>query len=92
MFVTYVLYSRKLNRYYVGHTQNMDVRLAQHNRGMVKSTKGGRPWQIIYTEPYETKNGAYGRERKIKSYKSGRAFTALIGTGVGTEAVKRGRL
>ena len=80
MFVIYILHSLKYDRYYIGHTKNIKSRLAEHNRGKVSSTKAYAPWEVIYTEDFETKSDAFQREMQIKSYKSGNAFKKLIGT------------
>jgi hypothetical protein len=32
MFVLYILFSEKLDRYYVGYTNDIDRRIAEHNR------------------------------------------------------------
>ena len=92
MYLTYILYSLSTLRYYIGHTQDINERLARHNRGLVRSTKYGRPWIVVYSEEFNTKNEAYRREVQIKSYKGGVAFKKLVNLWVGTEAVKRGRL
>ena len=78
MYTVYILYSKSLSRYYIGHCQNLLIRLTRHNRGLVKSTKSGVPWNIIYTVEYSSKQEAYKREMQIKSYKRGRAFKKLI--------------
>ncbi|MDQ5970604.1 MAG: putative endonuclease [Patescibacteria group bacterium] len=78
MFVVYILYSSILNRYYVGHTENLKNRLTLHNAGKVRSTKRGVPWVVKYIEKFDNRNDAYRRELQIKRYKSGRAFTKLI--------------
>ena len=64
--------------YYIGHTKNLDKRLKRHNNGLVRATKSGRPWKVIYVEEYKTKQEAYRRELQIKSYKGGEAFKRLI--------------
>ena len=78
MHTVYILYSEFLSRYYTGHCQNLSIRLARHNKGLVKSTKSGVPWKIIYIEQFLTKQEAYKRELQIKKYKGGRAFKELI--------------
>ena len=78
-YTVYILQSFKNDRHYIGHTNNMEYRLWQHNTGKVKSTKGYLPWKIIYTEVYKTKSEAYKRELEIKSYKGGILFKRLIG-------------
>lgn len=54
-YFTYILYSRRLNKYYVGHTNNLERRLLYHNSGYNKSTKSGLPWELVYKEGYESK-------------------------------------
>ena len=70
MFFVYILYSKSLDRYYVGHTASLNDRIKRHNSGRSKATKGGIPWAIIYTEMFENKADAYKRERSIKAKKS----------------------
>ncbi len=78
MFVVYVLRSQVNNRHYIGHTRDIQARLKKHNDGRVRSTKSGVPWQVVYTENFQTKNDAYRRELEIKSYKGGEAFKKLL--------------
>ncbi|MFH1759075.1 MAG: GIY-YIG nuclease family protein [Patescibacteria group bacterium] len=81
MYSVYILKSLHHNRYYVGHTENIVKRLIQHNNGKVRSTKGYRPWRLVYQENFSTKQLAYRRELLIKSYKHGEAFKKLIEEG-----------
>ena len=67
MFTVYVLKSKAHNFHYIGHTQDINTRLKTHNYGKVRSTKGYRPYDIIYTEEYTTKSEAYKREMYLKT-------------------------
>lgn len=78
MFVVYILKSKLYNRYYTGHTNDLDIRLERHNKGYVKSTKSYKPWIIVYTEKYQSKSEAFKREMAIKSYHHGEAFKKLL--------------
>ena len=78
MYKVYILQSIKNQRYYIGHTSNLDKRLLRHNSGGVKSTKNNRPWKIVYTENYNTKSEANKRELEIKNYKGGIKFKRLL--------------
>jgi putative endonuclease len=78
MYFIYIIKSIIINRYYIGSTEKLDRRLSDHNSGKVKSTKAYKPWQLVYTERFDTKSEAIKRERQIKSYKSGRAFKKLF--------------
>ncbi|OGE88379.1 MAG: endonuclease [Candidatus Doudnabacteria bacterium RIFCSPLOWO2_02_FULL_49_13] len=77
-FYAYILKSQKHGRYYVGSTNDLQDRLKRHNAGYNKSTKDGVPWELVYSETFLTKQEAYKRELKIKSYKGGEAFKRLI--------------
>ncbi len=78
MYKVYILKSQIYSRHYIGHTDNINNRLIRHNKGYVKSTKNYRPWNILYTEEFKTKQEACKRELQIKSYKGGEAFKKLI--------------
>ncbi|MEK7584878.1 MAG: GIY-YIG nuclease family protein [Patescibacteria group bacterium] len=78
MFAVYILYSEILGKHYVGHTEDLNVRLTQHNVGHVRSTKAGIPWAVVHVEEYPTRQRAYRRELQIKAYKRGEAFKKLV--------------
>lgn len=62
----YVLKSLKTGKHYIGCTSDIDKRLKDHNSGGTKSTKGSRPWKLIYSERFEDKSSAYKREWYLK--------------------------
>ncbi len=78
---TYILYSQKLNKYYVGACIDMDRRLYEHNIGHSKFTSTGVPWQLKYTEMFETLAEAKKRELQIKKMKSRKYIEELIARG-----------
>jgi len=78
MYKVYIIISLLKKRYYVGHTSDLSRRLEEHNSGKNKSTKPYIPWAVVYSEVFNTKQDAYAREMKIKSYKGGRAFKSLL--------------
>jgi len=65
----YILRSEKINRRYVGHTDDLDTRLARHNSGLVFATAPYRPWRLMHTERFSTRSEAMARERFYKSGK-----------------------
>ncbi len=67
MYHVYVLWSNKLNKRYIGFTENIDKRLKEHNTGKTHFTKSGTPWTIIYRETYADKYSARKREIFLKS-------------------------
>jgi len=78
MFFVYILKSIRFEHYYIGHTLELNKKICQHNKKLVKSTKAYAPWKIVYTENLPDKNSAYTRELQTKSYKHGEAFKKLI--------------
>ena len=52
---------------YTGWTNDLEKRLAAHNRGVaIKYTKPRRPVALVYSEAHETKEAAMRREWAIK--------------------------
>ena len=49
-YIVYAIKSELDGRVYVGFSADVDKRLKEHNSGKTKSTKGFRPWFIIFTE------------------------------------------
>jgi putative endonuclease len=41
--------------------------LQEHNAGKSKSTRAGKPWDLIYTESFKTRSEVVQREQKIKA-------------------------
>ena len=74
-YSVYVLISLKDNATYVGMALNTANRLKEHNSGKTKSTKGFKPWKLIYKE--ETINRIEARKREI-----------YLKSGVGKEFLK----
>lgn len=74
----YILYSKSLDRYYVGSSGDINDRLSRHNAGCSKSTKAGIPWELTYTQAFETRAMAVQRELYIKSRKSRKYIIELI--------------
>ncbi|MEJ2595796.1 MAG: GIY-YIG nuclease family protein [bacterium] len=53
--------------HYYGSCQDIDKRLAEHNRGKVRYTKGRASWVLIYFEEFESRAEAMKREKFFKS-------------------------
>ena len=66
MYFVYILYSRSLNKFYVGQTNNLNDRLIRHNMAREKFTKNGIPWDLIHNMEVESRSEALILERKIK--------------------------
>ena len=80
MYLIYILKSGKDSGYYVGMTTDLNTRLAYHNNGRVISTKNRRPWELIYSEGFNTRIEAREREKYLKSYKGAGEKMKIIKT------------
>ena len=78
MYLTYIIYSKSKDKYYVGYTHDLKLRLERHNSGWSKSTKSGISWELVYHEKFETKSEAIKRENEIKRKKSKKYIEELI--------------
>jgi len=67
MYFVYAIKSKKDGRIYVGLSSNVERRILEHNAGYVFSTKGYRPWNLIYKEKLLTRKEARIREKYLKS-------------------------
>lgn len=67
-FSLYILYSPSSDKTYVGYTNNLERRLWEHNNSSKRSfTSRFRPWELIYTEEFETNQEAMQREKWFKT-------------------------
>ena len=73
MFSAYVIKSEVDGRLYKGMSANVSKRVKQHNAGENRSTKGFRPWKLVYREEFATRTEALAREKFFKSG-AGREF------------------
>ncbi len=63
------IYNKRVNKYYVGQTEDVDIRLRQHNEHTFKSYTSRFPgrWELIHTESLPTRSEALKREKGLKS-------------------------
>jgi putative endonuclease len=71
MHYVYLLKSEKTRGYYIGCTNDLKKRIAEHNSGKSLYTKNKAPWEVKYYEAYCSKIDAFNREKQLKKNKSG---------------------
>jgi putative endonuclease len=76
MYTVYVI-KNKSGVLYKGYTTDVTKRVIEHNSISGKWTSTRGPWQLVYSEQWQTKSHALKRERFLKSGK-GRAFLRNI--------------
>ncbi|PJE67767.1 excinuclease ABC subunit C [Candidatus Shapirobacteria bacterium CG10_big_fil_rev_8_21_14_0_10_40_9] len=69
VYWVYILKSLKDQKYYIGQTNNLEHRLAQHNSGKVRATKHRTPFVLVYKEKCYSTEEAIKREKFLKTHK-----------------------
>ncbi len=83
MAFLYILQSISTRRYYLGSTNDLVRRLAEHARAHPAATRGRGPWTLIYSEEFATLAEARRQELEIKRWKSAKLIGELIRGSVG---------
>ena len=77
-FYFYILFSKLLNKYYTGHSANIQERLRKHNSNHKGFTGKANDWKVVYIEIFASKTEAYDRERQIKAWKNRIRIESLV--------------
>lgn len=81
-YFVYILYSKTSDRYYIGHTSDINRRLKEHNDLSSDNRKfcvKNGPWELKYYEAgFKSRSEAAKREKQIKSWKSRKLIEKLI--------------
>ena len=67
MHYVYIIYSKKLDKRYIGSTSDLKERMKRHNSERSKFTAKGYPWKVLYYEAFLDKKDALREERFLKS-------------------------
>ena len=74
----YILYSKNLDKYYVGHTSNIGERLKSHLYNHSGFTSRAKDWVLVHSEEFSSKSESQARELQIKKWKSKTLIQRLI--------------
>jgi len=77
-YCVYVLFSEKDHQLYIGFTTDIQRRFGEHEAGKSKSTKGRRPFVLIFCEYYLFKSDAEKREFYFKTTAGKRALKIML--------------
>ena len=69
MFFVYILEAIESKRYYIGQTDNLQIRIKKHNEGRNLSTKAYIPWQLKWWKEFDSRSEAVKVEKKLKRIK-----------------------
>ncbi len=87
MYYVYVLISKKDGKFYTGYTSNLKLRVSQHQRGQVDSTRLRIPVKLIYYESYCNSQDAQRREKYLKTTLGKRDLRARLREGLKYEGL-----
>lgn len=66
--------------YYTGHTENLELRIAQHNEGTYESyTSERRPLALVWQESFASREEALEQERKLKGWSRAKKEALIAG-------------
>ncbi len=77
----YIIYSKKIDKYYIGCSNNPKRRLKYHNLGKGGGrayTKRAKYWRLVYTKLFYERKSALEYERKLKRMKSRKYIESII--------------
>ena len=75
---TYVLYSLRDSKLYIGYSSQIEKRIQQHSNGEVMSTKHRRPLKLIYYESHLSARDAIRREKYFKTTSGKRTLKLML--------------
>ena len=67
MYFVYIIYSISHHKYYIGQSNNFDLRLARHNAGTEKYTSAYKPWEKVWVREKSSRSEAINLEIKLKN-------------------------
>ena len=69
-YYTYIIESHSNFRWYIGHSNDIERRLTEHNSGQSKSTRGKGPWKLIFLKSFDNNLEANRFELKLKKLRN----------------------
>jgi putative endonuclease len=72
MHFLYIIYSEKIDKHYVGETDNIELRLLKHNNHSYQGsfTKSSNDWKVVLSYNCTSRKQAIAVEKFIKKMKS----------------------
>lgn len=79
--------------YYVGHTDNLEARIGQHEAGALGGyTARRRPVELVFVSEHSSRDEAFARERKIKGWSRSKKAALARGDWNAIRQLARGTL
>lgn len=69
-YYTYIIESLSNFHWYIGHSNDLQRRLTEHNSDQNKSTRGKGPWKLIFLRTFDNNLDANRFELKLKKLRN----------------------
>ena len=80
-------------RFYVGHTDNLEFRIGQHQSGAYRGyTLHRRPVELVWSENFHTRLEALTIARKLKGWSKAKKAALIAGDGTLLSELARNRM
>jgi len=90
-FWTYMLHCNA-SRFYVGHTDDLERRMAQHQTGQLRGfTRDYLPVSLVWSEEFPTRVEALAAERRLKGWSRAKKLALIRGDWDEISRLARGR-
>jgi predicted GIY-YIG superfamily endonuclease len=77
---------------YIGHTDNLDERMRQHDAGKADAyTASRRPLKLLHVEEFESRYEALMMERKLKGWGRAKKLAYIAGDWDAIRALSKGK-
>jgi len=79
-YFVYILYSKQADKFYIGQTENLNLRLSWHRQKLFNQsfTKIANDWEIIFRLKAKSREQALAIEKFVKNQKSKIFIKTLI--------------
>ena len=90
-FYTYLLICND-GSYYAGHTDDIDLRMAQHQTGAMGGYTSKRlPVSLVWSDAFQTRDEAFAAERRLKGWSRAKKEALIAGDWALLSLLARGR-
>ena len=66
VYFVYVLQSQKDGQFYIGQTQDLELRFEKHSKGCSTYTAKFRPWCLVWFAEFETRKEACAQIKLLR--------------------------
>ena len=78
LFFVYIIYSSRIDKFYIGYTTNLEKRLIEHNTGNSTYTSKSADWKLKWIKEFVSREDAMKEEKRIKTKKSRKYIEWLV--------------